>query len=74
MCCVNQIIERDRDALMTKTVQRPLASRKMSVYEAGTFGVTSGIAGTTLLYFGANPVVAALGAGNIFFIQFPIRL
>jgi heme o synthase len=62
----NQIIERDYDSLMNRTKQRPLPSGKLTVSQALTFGITSGAVGVGTLLAFSNPVVALLGAGNIF--------
>lgn len=62
----NQTIERDYDRLMNRTKQRPLPSGKLTVPQALTFAVGSGAAGVGMLYAFSNPVVALLGAGNIF--------
>ena len=62
----NQIIEKERDASMKRTNQRPLPSGRLSVGEASVVGVTTGLSGVGLLYAATNPVVAALGATNIF--------
>ena len=51
---------------MNRTKARPLPSGRIQPSEAIAWGSTAGIAGTSLLYFGTNPVVAALGAANIF--------
>ena len=50
---------------MKRTTHRPLPSGKMSIQQAGLFGVLTGLSGTSLLLLGTNPVVAMLGAGNI---------
>ncbi len=47
---VNQIVERDTDALMKRTARRPLASGRMSVTEAWTFAIVALIAGLVLLF------------------------
>eukprot|EP00602_Paraphysomonas_sp_CaronLab_P000944 CAMPEP_0185031728 /NCGR_PEP_ID=MMETSP1103-20130426/19355_1 /TAXON_ID=36769 /ORGANISM="Paraphysomonas bandaiensis, Strain Caron Lab Isolate" /LENGTH=296 /DNA_ID=CAMNT_0027567349 /DNA_START=364 /DNA_END=1254 /DNA_ORIENTATION=+ len=50
---------------MKRTHTRPLPSGKISVMEATSWGVFSGVAGVGTLYAFTNPVVAALGASNI---------
>ena len=62
----NQIIEKQYDQLMKRTHARPLPSGKLGTSEAIILGSTMGAAGVGLLYGLTNPVVAALGAGNIF--------
>eukprot|EP00605_Chrysophyceae_sp_TOSAG23-4_P001934 GSChrysophyteH1.ASY1.ANO1.2139.1 assembled CDS len=62
----NQIFEIDQDSAMNRTKKRPLPSGAVSITEAAGFGLTSGVAGTGLLLTQcADPMVAALGLGNI---------
>ena len=67
----NQIIEKDRDAMMNRTCLRPLPAGKVSVPEAGVWGVSTAALGTGLLLGATNPTVAALGAFNIFLYSVP---
>ena len=48
----NQVIEQGHDAKMLRTRLRPLPSGRISTNEALTWGVSSGLAGTALLYTG----------------------
>ena len=50
---------------MKRTFARPLPSGKLKVPEAVIAGATFGAMGVGMLYSFTNPVVAALGAGNI---------
>lgn len=61
----NQIIERDLDALMDRTLNRPIPAGRMSVNAA--FALASGLTliGLVLLYM-INPVTAMFGAISIF--------
>lgn len=61
----NQIREQKFDANMNRTKARPLPSGRMQTGEAVAWGATAGIVGTGMLLASSNPVVAALGAGNI---------
>jgi protoheme IX farnesyltransferase len=61
----NQIIERDRDAQMKRTQQRPLVQHHLTVSEAKFAATAWGVAGTGLLYMGTDPVTAMLGLSNI---------
>jgi len=61
----NMISEPDFDALMSRTRNRPLVRGALTTQQATTFGIASGLAGVAILGAGVNPVVAALGAGNI---------
>jgi protoheme IX farnesyltransferase len=72
---INQIVEKDTDALMKRTANRPVASGRMSVREAWTFAVITGIAGSlTLWHF--NFLAAALSVFSLFvyaFIYTPLK-
>jgi heme o synthase len=46
---VNQVVEKDTDALMKRTAKRPIASGRMSTTEGWTFAAVSGIAGVLIL-------------------------
>jgi len=70
----NQMLEKDLDAKMKRTCNRPLPSGKVSLPEAGAFGIATGLAGTGMLYALTNPVVAALGAANIFLYSVPYTI
>ena len=61
----NQIIERDLDALMDRTSNRPIPSGRMSVNVAFGIASTLAILGLTILYL-INPVTAMFGAISIF--------
>ncbi len=61
----NQIIERDLDALMKRTENRPIPSGRMSVNKAFTIGVLLTIIGIVTLYI-INPITAMFGAISIF--------
>jgi len=61
----NQILERDRDALMKRTKQRPLVQNHLTVQEASLAATAWGVSGVGLLWLGTDPVTAALGLSNI---------
>ncbi len=61
----NQIIERDLDALMKRTENRPIPSGRMSVNTALIIAVILTIIGITALY-AINPITAMFGAICIF--------
>src|SRR6201995_1691099 len=62
---INQIVEKDTDALMKRTANRPVASGRMSTQEAWTFAVLAGIGGVLiLLHF--NFLMASPGAVQLF--------
>jgi protoheme IX farnesyltransferase len=57
---VNQIIEKDTDALMKRTAKRPVASGRMSTTEAWTFAILALAAGLMILGIYFNMLAAAL--------------
>ena len=61
----NQVIEKDLDALMDRTKNRPVPSGRMSVNEALLIAVSLTIVGLVLLY-AINPKSALFGAVSIF--------
>ena len=61
----NQVIEKDLDALMDRTKNRPVASRRMSPNTALFVASVLTIIGLILLYF-INPKTAMFGAISIF--------
>tara|TARA_B110000003_G_scaffold276131_1_gene321052 strand:+ start:107 stop:1009 length:903 start_codon:yes stop_codon:yes gene_type:complete len=61
----NQIIEKDTDALMKRTMNRPLPTGRMSITTALIFAITFTIIGLGILY-GINPKSALFGAISIF--------
>lgn len=56
----NQILERDRDAMMKRTSRRALPTGQVTLGEAMIFGSLLGIAGLVILFVGANPLSAAV--------------
>jgi protoheme IX farnesyltransferase len=61
----NQVIEKDLDALMSRTKNRPLPNGEISVNNALIIGFIFVIIGLTLLYL-INPLCSMLGAISIF--------
>ena len=61
----NQIIEKDTDALMQRTKNRPLPTGRMSVNFAMTIAILFTILGIAILY-SINPKTALFGAISIF--------
>ncbi|MDX5404707.1 MAG: heme o synthase [Bacteroidota bacterium] len=61
----NQVLERDRDALMRRTQDRPVATGRMSIMEALLFCTLLMLGGLSLL-FTLNPMSAGFGALSIF--------
>ena len=56
----NQIVEKDIDKLMTRTMNRPLPTGRMNVSEAYIAGFAMAISGASLLWIGLNPLCAIL--------------
>lgn len=61
----NQIIEKDLDALMSRTKNRPLPSGRMTVNRAFTIASILTLIGLVVLYY-INPKTAMFGAISIF--------
>ena len=61
----NQIIEKDLDAIMDRTKNRPLPSGRMSKQNAFILGIIPTIVGLIILY-NVNPKTAMFGAISIF--------
>jgi protoheme IX farnesyltransferase len=62
----NQIIERDLDKLMTRTANRPLPTGRMSLTEAYSISVITGITGIAILWIFMNPLSGLLGTLALF--------
>lgn len=57
---VNQIVEKDTDAMMMRTAKRPVASGRMQPAEAWTFAIVTVIAGLLILGYYFNWLSAGL--------------
>jgi len=66
---LNQVYERDTDALMRRTRMRPLPDGRLAPADARTFGLVLAGAGLALLALGANEVILtgliAAGMGEV---------
>ncbi|MDP2576659.1 MAG: heme o synthase [Gemmatimonadota bacterium] len=58
---LNHYAERDADALMKRTRDRPLPARRLEPWAALVFAVTISAAGTASLWLFVNPLTAVLG-------------
>jgi protoheme IX farnesyltransferase len=67
---VNQVVEKDTDALMKRTAKRPVASGRMSATEAWTFAIIAGLGGTIILWYFFNPLSAVIAAISWFVYAF----
>ena len=73
---INQTVERDTDALMKRTANRPVAAGRMSVNEAWTFAIISGALGVVIMWQWFNIESAAIGLFSLFlyaFIYTPLK-
>ena len=57
---INQILEREGDALMTRTMYRPIPDGRMGVAEAWVVAGVSGMAGALMLAYFFNPLAGLL--------------
>lgn len=73
---INQIIEKDFDSKMLRTNDRPLATNRMSVVEAGIFCTITGVSGILVLGSYLNQLSAILGLASLIsyaFIYTPLK-
>ena len=62
---LNQLYERDTDALMRRTRQRPLPDGRISNIDALIFGITLSVAGVVMLAVRANLLAAGLALATL---------
>ena len=73
---INQAVEKDTDALMKRTANRPVASGRMSQQTAYTFAIITGVLGVALMWKYFNFSSALLSAFSLFlyaFIYTPLK-
>ncbi len=73
---INQVVEKDTDAMMKRTSSRPVAAGRMSVNHGWAFAVLTGAAGVLLLGIYFNWLSAGLAAFSLFlyaFIYTPLK-
>ena len=73
---INQVVEKDTDALMKRTTKRPVASGRMSVEEGWAFAIITGLLGVLTLGYFFNWLSAGLAAFSLFlyaFIYTPLK-
>ncbi len=73
---INQVLEKNSDALMKRTAGRPVASGRMSSTEATVFAVITGLAGVGLMWYFFNFQSAMLSLFSLFlygFIYTPLK-
>ncbi|MFT4203305.1 MAG: heme o synthase [Chitinophagaceae bacterium] len=67
---INQVVERDTDAQMKRTADRPVASGRISPTTASVFAGIVGVVGVFLMYYYFNLNSALLSAFSLFFYAF----
>ena len=73
---INQVVEKDTDAMMKRTAKRPVASGRMSVQEGWAFAIIAGALGIFILGNYFNWLAATLAAFSLFlyaFIYTPLK-
>lgn len=73
---INQVVEKDTDAMMKRTGKRPVASGRMSVQEGWAFAIITGALGVFILGYYFNWLSAGLAAFSLFlyaFIYTPLK-
>ena len=73
---INQVVEKDTDALMKRTGKRPVASGRMSVEHGWAFAIITGVLGVFILGNYFNWLSAGLAAFSLFlyaFIYTPLK-
>jgi len=67
---VNQVVEKDTDALMKRTAKRPIAAGRMSTNEGWAFAIIAGLAGVFILAYFFNLLSAGIAAVSWFIYAF----
>lgn len=73
---INEILEKEYDAMMKRTQNRPLPAQRMSDTEAWLFAGLTGVIGLILLWYVFNQTAALLGAISIIsyaFVYTPLK-
>ena len=73
---INQALEKDTDAIMLRTANRPVASGRMSVNEAYVFAFITGLVGIGMMWYFFNLNSALVGLASLFiygFIYTPLK-
>lgn len=71
---INQVIDRDIDAVMRRTSGRPLPTSRVRAGEALVFGIVLGLAGFAWLWATTNLLAAALSTAGLLFYVFVYSL
>ena len=67
---VNQVVEKDTDAMMNRTAKRPVASGRMTPAEGWTFAIIAGLVGVFILWYFFNGLSAVIAAFSWFVYAF----
>ncbi len=67
---INQVLEKDLDALMERTRHRPLPTGRVSVEEAVTFAIACMLASLALLWWVTNPLTTVLSLVSLILYSF----
>jgi protoheme IX farnesyltransferase len=73
---INQVVEKDTDAMMKRTAKRPVAAGRMSVTEGWAFAIITGAFGVFILGYFFNWLAAGLAGFSLFlyaFIYTPLK-
>jgi protoheme IX farnesyltransferase len=73
---INQAVEKNTDAVMKRTLNRPVAAGRMSVREAWIFAIITGVFGVFMLGYFFNWTAAGLATFSLFlyaFIYTPLK-
>jgi heme o synthase len=73
---INQVAEKNTDALMKRTAGRPVASGRMSAGEATAFAIISGALGVFIMWWWFNMESALIGLFSLFlygFVYTPLK-
>lgn len=63
---INQAVEKDTDAMMKRTANRPVAAGRISQQNALLFAYITGILGVAMMWYCFNPQAALLAAFSLF--------
>jgi heme o synthase len=67
---INQIKEKEFDKLMTRTMNRPLPTHRVTVLEATIFGAACFLAAIIILYYFTNPLTTGLSVISMILYSF----
>ena len=73
---INQALEKDTDAIMKRTADRPVASGRMSVREAYIFALITGLVGVGMMWYFFNLNSALIGLASLLiygFVYTPLK-